>query len=153
TFNIGTLATTESIAELTTAIAQKLGDGISTVSVESPQGPKISFDQKDRRSLGSPRGKRAAKRLANAARRPKEPLPAILRAENLEAVVDILSFDKVRRTGTLLILQSGQLPLERFSFELARRPETESAIAAMLQPRVSVICQIVGKHKLELLRV
>ena len=73
--------------------------------------------------------------------------------EHIEAVADILSFDKVGRTGTLVILHSDQLPLERFSFELARRPETESAIVGMLQPRVRVTCRIVGRRKLELLRV
>ena len=48
TFNIGTMATTESIAELTTSIAQRLGDRIKNMAIESPQGPKILFDQKDR---------------------------------------------------------------------------------------------------------
>jgi hypothetical protein len=155
TFNIGTLQTTEGIAEFATSIAQKLGDGINNVTIESPHGPKVTLDQKDRPSLGSPRGRRAAKRIASYTQRRKEALaePAIERSERFEAVVDILSFDKVRRTGTLAVLQAEQLPSDRFDFELARSPDGESAIVGMLQPRVRVTCRQIGKRKLELLRV
>lgn len=158
TFNIGTLATTENIAEDATSIAQKLGDGINKVSIESSNGSKFSLGQEDRSSLGSPKARRAAKRLANTARRTKESLPATAvevpePIEPVEAVVDVLSFDKVHRTGTLTVLESEGLPSEVFTFALARRPETESAIVAMLQSRARVTCRTLGKGRLELLRV
>lgn len=152
-FDIRALTTAEDIAKVVTTVAQQLGDGINSVAIESPQGPKILLDKKDRSSLGSPRSRRAVKRITAASQRTKESLAISKISDRLEAVADILSFDKVRRTGTLAILESEQLPLQKFSFELSRRPETDSAIAAMLQPRVRVTCQVIGKQKLELLRV
>jgi hypothetical protein len=154
------------VSGLATEIANQSGKGIDTVELREPGGEKLSIEAEDLSMLNSLASRNAVRHLVRSARDLKRqrsrylagrssaaPLSPASPPEPIEATVDILAFDKTRRSGTLKVVSSGQLAPGRYSFELARRPETERAIAAMLQPRVHVICQQVGRRKLELIQV
>jgi len=146
------------IAEPLIDIARQLGNGFDRVTVEGTEGKQISLDEVDRESLANPRTRTAAKRLSRSAEDLKiQKKQSFLHTEEveeiIEATVDILSFDKTRRTGSLTVVNSENLPRGKYSFELARRPETQEAIKAMMQPRVRVLCRTTSSRKLEILQV
>jgi len=142
----------------------QLGDGIDTINLsDGIDSPAVKIDAKDRGIADIPRIKSAAKALARLAdeliAQADKNLPANMEVVQsiantpAKAVVDILSFDKVHRTGKLLVVTSDILRRKRYGFDLARRPETESTIMAMLQSRVRVSCRVLGSGRLELLQV
>jgi hypothetical protein len=147
------------MAEPLIEVVRQLGNGFERVTVEDEDGKKISLDETDKAQLTDRRTKAAAKDLSQSIQRLRATrAPSAIEAPKhsdkpIEAIVDILSFDKIRRTGSLMVVSSEEISQRKFTFDLARRPETESAIMAMMRSRVRVVCHLIGKRKLELLQV
>lgn len=139
------------IAESVTEIAAQLGSGLTKVQIQGADR-ELAITENDVAALGNRYSKRAAKRLAKAVA-DIDGGSELAEREPVDATVDILSFDKHRRSGTLSVVDSDGLPTRRFRFDLADRPETKDAIVAMLQSRVRVVCRLIDVRKLELLSV
>lgn len=148
----GTFIMLGGVAGEFTRIASKMGKEITRVNLDSEDGSSFSMGLDDAELLGSTRSRRAARKLKEAA----DELRKAAEAEEQEVVsatVDILSFNKERRTGKLRVISSDQLPLRTFGFELDSRPETDAAIKGMLESRVRVFLKLLSPRKLLLVSV